>query len=318
MHDIIFLIILCRKSIDLEPNLNNKISEVVARLSDLNMVGGSYSTQCPHGLPSLGNIQKTIHLLWQIIFPELYNQETMLTKPEYRVGLSCEMFFELLQKEIAVGLGCNEFRMAEELSSHAEILKKTTEILEALPELRRKLYTDIEAIKRKDPAAGNEIEIILCYPAIKAMLHYRFAHLLFEKQIPFLPRIISELSHSQTGIDIHPGAVIDDYFAIDHGTGVVIGETCIIGKNVTIYQGVTLGAKNFRYDEQGLPLNIARHPIIEDNVTIYSNASVLGRITIGHDSIIGGNVWITDNVQPYSRIVQGVARNENFVDGAGI
>ena len=150
------------------------------------------------------------------------------------------------------------------------------------------------------------------------MLHQRFAHLLFSMNIPYLPRIISEMAHSQTGIDIHPGAKIGEYFAIDHGTGVVIGETCVIGDFVTIYQGVTLGAKSFQYDEEGVPLNVPRHPVIEDNVTIYSNASVLGRITIGHDSIIGGNVWLTESVPPNSRIIQGVNRSEKFSLGSGI
>ena len=293
------------------------LNSVVTRLANPNENERHYTSQSPQGLPSLHNIKRMIHLLWQIIFPELYNEESVITaKPEYRIGFTCESLFELLLKEITIAVECYNFNA--KLPDNSDTLKRTTEIIKFLPELKRIIYTDITAIMRKDPAAGNEIEIILCYPAIKAMLHYRFAHFLFEKNIPFLPRIISELAHSLTGIDIHPGAKIDEYFAIDHGTGVVIGETCVIGKNVTIYQGVTLGAKNFRYDETGLPLNIARHPIIEDNVTIYSNASVLGRITIGHDSIIGGNVWITDNVQPYSRIIQGVTRHEKFTDGAGI
>ena len=303
----------------METRFKNIISSVVSNLSELDEGEISYSAQCPQGLPSLINIRKTIRLLWQILFPELFSEEAlMISRPEYRIGCCCEMLFELLQKEITIGLGCGRNPRFTLTAANEEAVIKATEIIDYLPELKRKLYTDIRAIMRKDPAAGTEIEIILCYPAVKAMLHHRFAHLLFEKNIPFLPRIISELSHSETGIDIHPGAKIDDYFAIDHGTGIVIGETCVIGKNVTIYQGVTLGAKNFKYDEEGLPLNIERHPIIEDNVTIYSNASVLGRITIGHDSIIGGNVWITDNVPPYSRIVQGVARSESFSDGAGI
>jgi len=133
-----------------------------------------------------------------------------------------------------------------------------------------------------------------------------------------IPRIITELAHSKTGIDIHPGAQIGEYFAIDHGTGVVIGETTVIGNHVTLYQGVTLGAKSFKYDEAGNMLNIPRHPIIEDNVTIYSNASILGRITIGHHSVIGGNIWLTHSVPAYSRILQSKAVDAGFQDGAGI
>jgi serine O-acetyltransferase len=136
--------------------------------------------------------------------------------------------------------------------------------------------------------------------------------------VPVIPRIITELAHSETGIDIHPGAQIGEYFAIDHGTGVVIGETSIIGNHVTLYQGVTLGSKSFKKDSDGNMLNIPRHPIIEDNVTIYSNASILGRITIGHDSVIGGNIWVTHNVSPNSRVLQSKAVETHFEGGLGI
>ena len=124
---------------------------------------------------------------------------------------------------------------------------------------------------------------------------------------PLMPKIITEMAHSNTGIDIHPGATIGEHFCIDHGTGVVIGETCIIGNNVTIYQGVTLGAKNFTYNNEGHPINAPRHPILEDNVTIYSNSTILGRITIGHNTIVGGNIWLTESVPPYSKIIQNKA-----------
>ena len=147
-------------------------------------------------------------------------------------------------------------------------------------------------------------EIILCYPAVYALLHQRVAHELFELGVPVLPRIITEMAHSQTGIDIHPGAQIGEYFSIDHGTGIVVGQTAIIGNHVRLYQGVTLGAKSFTLDEEGLPLAVPRHPIIEDYVTIYSNASILGRITIGHGSVIGGNIWLTHSVPPNSKELQ--------------
>ena len=169
-----------------------------------------------------------------------------------------------------------------------------------------------------DPAAPNYGEVIFCYPVVKAMTHYRIAHKLHELRVPVIPRIITELAHSKTGIDIHPGAQIGEYFAIDHGTGVVIGETSIIGNHVTLYQGVTLGSKSFKYDAQGNMLNIPRHPIIEDYVTVYSNASILGRITIGHHSVIGGNIWVTHNVAPNSRIQQSKAVESHFQGGLGI
>ena len=176
--------------------------------------------------------------------------------------------------------------------------------IESIPELRRLLGTDVKAIFDGDPAAVSHQEVILCYPSLVAMIHYRMAHCLLKLGVPILPRVITELAHSLTGIDIHPGAQIGEYFSIDHGTGVVIGETAIIGNHVQLYQGVTLGAKSFKFDENGNPINIPRHPIIEDNVVIYSNTSVLGRVTIGHDSIIGGNVWLTLDLPPYSKFFQ--------------
>ena len=296
-----------------------ELSATVKKLSGKDEDYRSLMALCPQGLPSLSNVEEVISLLWKIFFPELFFERTsIVSRMEYRIGMATERLFELLQDEIAIGLSCRGEESGLKSMNYSEAHDLSVKIISSLPELKRMLYTDIHAIMRKDPAAGNEVEIILCYPSIKAMLHHRFAHLIFSMNIPYLPRIISEMAHSQTGIDIHPGARIGEYFAIDHGTGVVIGETCVIGNSVTIYQGVTLGAKSFQYDEEGIPMNVPRHPIIEDNVTIYSNASVLGRITIGHDSIIGGNVWVTDSVPPYSRIVQGVSRSEKFTHGYGI
>lgn len=188
-----------------------------------------------------------------------------------------------------------------------------------LPEIKLLVRSDCEALAANDPAASGMMEIVFCYPAVEVMLHYRTAHELYLLGVPVIPRMLTEMAHSATGIDIHPAARIGEYFAIDHGTGVVIGETSVIGDHVMLYQGVTLGAKNFRYDEQGRPVNSPRHPIIEDNVTIYSNTSVLGRVTIGHDTVIGGNVWLTHDVPPHSRVIQGRAiSHTGFTDGAGI
>lgn len=186
-----------------------------------------------------------------------------------------------------------------------------------IPFLAELLAQDVEAIGGNDPAASDTQEIVYCYPAVTAMVHYRVAHELDALGIGVIPRMLTEYAHSETGIDIHPQAKIGHHFAIDHGTGVVIGQTAVIGNRVTLYQGVTVGAKNFKYDESGRPRNVPRHPIIEDNVTIYSNASLLGRITIGEGSVIGGNVWLTHSVPPHSRILQGRSQEE-FLDGAGI
>ena len=188
---------------------------------------------------------------------------------------------------------------------------------ERIPQLADLLSQDVEAIGGNDPAANNIQEIVYCYPAVSAMVHYRVAHELDALGVGVIPRMLTEYAHSVTGIDIHPQARIGHHFAIDHGTGVVIGQTAVIGNRVTLYQGVTVGAKNFKYDETGKPRNIPRHPIIEDNVTVYSNASLLGRITIGEGSVIGGNVWLTHSVPPHSRILQGRSQEE-FLDGAGI
>ena len=188
---------------------------------------------------------------------------------------------------------------------------------ERIPFLAELLAQDVEAIGGNDPAASDIQEIVYCYPAVTAMVHYRVAHELDALGIGVIPRMLTEYAHSETGIDIHPQAKIGHHFAIDHGTGVVIGQTAVIGNRVTLYQGVTVGAKNFKYDESGRPRNVPRHPIIEDNVTVYSNASLLGRITIGEGSVIGGNVWLTHSVPPHSRIRQGRSQEE-FLDGAGI
>lgn len=181
----------------------------------------------------------------------------------------------------------------------------------ALPGIRRLLDSDVLAAFHGDPAAGSVDEVLLCYPGIHAMIHHRIAHALYVRGLPLLARLVAELSHNETGIDIHPGATIGPGFFIDHGTGVVIGETALIGRNVRLYQAVTLGAKRFATDEDGhLQKGGARHPILEDEVVIYAGATILGRVTIGHGSTIGGNVWLTRSVPPGSRIAQASARDE--------
>ena len=185
------------------------------------------------------------------------------------------------------------------------------EFAEELPRIRQILDTDVEAAYRGDPAARSMDEIVLCYPGIRAMIAHRLAHALYVRGLPLLARMISEDAHSRTGIDIHPGAHIGNSCFIDHGTGVVIGETCIIGNRVRIYQAVTLGAKRFDADESGsLVKGNARHPIVEDDVVIYAGATILGRITIGKGSSIGGNVWLTHSVPEGSQISQAQSRSD--------
>jgi serine O-acetyltransferase len=189
----------------------------------------------------------------------------------------------------------------------------------SLPDVRRLLDTDVAAAFRNDPAARSVDEVLLCYPGVIALIHHRLAHRLHALGTPLVARVIAELAHSETGIDIHPGAQIGAGFFIDHGTGVVIGETAIIGANVRIYQAVTLGAKRFESDENGnLHKGRARHPIVEDDVVIYAGATVLGRITIGAGSTIGGNVWLTRSVPAGSNVTQANSQHELLNYGAGI
>lgn len=273
----------------------------------------------PYGgapLPSVEALRKVVELVKAVTFPGFFDKRQVGDKiRSYYIGVNVEMLYSLLKEQIGRGLlfiGEGEREVRPEADDLA------LKLIERLPEVKRLLYTDVEAVFNNDPAVRNCGEVIFCYPVVQAMVHYRLAHELLQMGVPVIPRIITELAHSATGIDIHPGARIGEYFSIDHGTGVVIGETCIIGHHVMLYQGVTLGAKNFSLDSHGHPMNIPRHPIIEDNVTVYSNSTILGRITVGHDSVIGGNVWLTHSVPPGSRILQSRAITTSFTDGLGI
>lgn len=212
--------------------------------------------------------------------------------------------------------------LADQLSTITDITnpdKMADDFVQALPKIARLLHTDALAVMHNDPAVKSMQEVILCYPVVKVMVHYRTAHQLHLQGVPIIPRVITEMAHSATGIDIHPAAQIGEHFCIDHGTGVVIGATSVIGNHVMLYQGVTLGAKNFSYDANGVPIDMPRHPILEDYVTVYSNTSILGRVRIGHHTIVGGNVWLTHDVPPHSRVLQSRAIEEPFYqDGAGI
>ncbi len=298
----------------MEKNNNDILLKNVALLSKLTQqeVGMMPATEAP--LPSVEQVKQIVALVKSIIFPDYFNKrQPDETIRSYYIGVHMEELARLLTKQIAHGLQfckeCEVIKTKEQVYQEAERLAMA--FIDALPDIKRLLYTDVQAMFDNDPAAHNYGEVIFCYPVVNTMTHYRIAHKLHELQVPVIPRIITEQAHSKTGIDIHPGAQIGEYFAIDHGTGVVIGETCIIGSHVTLYQGVTLGAKNFKYDENGNMLNVPRHPIIEDYVTVYSNASILGRITIGHHSVIGGNIWVTNDVPPHSRIQQSKAGGLN-------
>ncbi len=302
-----------------QDKLNEVLQRNVAKLSKLSERERDMMPAGTAPMPSVEEVRRIVNLCKDIIFTDYFHKRQSDEKMRsYHIGVSMDELYNLLKRQIARGMQfCEDCNCSEE-----EILKASETLalkfIDQLPEVKRLLYTDVEAMFQSDPAATNYGEVIYCYPVMNTMTHYRIAHVLHQMQVPVIPRIITEQAHSKTGIDIHPGAQIGEYFAIDHGTGVVIGETTIIGNHVTLYQGVTLGAKSFRYDENGNMLNIPRHPIIEDHVTVYSNASILGRITIGHHSVIGGNIWVTNDVPPYSRIQQSKAIEASFQGGLGI
>lgn len=260
-------------------------------------------------LPSGKSLEHIVELSRAILFPGYFGNSTINSQTiNYHIGVNIEELFSLLIEQIQAGL-CfgveNSGQCDCQSPCRATATQLAAEFISRLPEIRRILATDVEAAYYGDPAATCFGEIICCYPVIRAVTNYRIAHELHRLNVPLIPRIITEMAHSETGIDIHPGAQIGHHFTIDHGTGVVIGATCIIGNHVKLYQGVTLGAKSFPCDEQGNPIKgIPRHPILEDNVIVYSNATILGRITIGEGATIGGNIWVTESVPAGARIVQ--------------
>ena len=281
-----------------------------------------YKHRTGESMPSTEKLRITVEKIRQIVFPGYFGEinlksETLL----YYMGVLVDEVNELMAEQIFSGLCfiCKNESDRDLKGKRTQAEKIAYEFVNGLAELRRMLITDVNAAYLGDPAANSVGEVIFCYPAIRAISSYRIAHSLFVLGVPLIPRIITEMAHSETGIDINPEAFIGEYFTIDHGTGVVIGSTSIIGKNVKLFQGVTLGAKSFPLDENGNPVKgIPRHPIVEDNVIIYSNATILGRITIGHDSVIGGNIWVTNDLPPFSKVVQNKTRSADFFNGGGI
>ncbi|SFW36386.1 serine O-acetyltransferase EpsC [Nitrosovibrio sp. Nv17] len=246
--------------------------------------------------------------------PELNNQSV-----DYYVGHTLDVTLRDLLVQVRREL---RFSSGQDIAGNVE-REQATALVQAfarrLPHIRSLLDSDIQAAYEGDPAARSIDEILVCYPGFTAITHYRLAHELHRLGAPLIARMISEIAHAATGIEIHPGAQIGGFFFIDHGTGVVIGETAVIGEHVRLYQAVTLGAKRFPVDEHGaLVKGNLRHPIVEDDVIIYAGATILGRITIGRGSTIGGNVWLTRSVAPGSNISQAQIRNEVFDGGAGI
>jgi serine O-acetyltransferase len=272
-------------------------------------------------MPSREALRDIMEGFFSILYPDQFGLPDLTEEGiDYFVGHRLDETLHALNIQIQRELqfSCN----AEEdhTVKHAtRALHLTREFGAKLPQIAARLESDVRAGFQGDPAAKSIDEVRFCYPGVTAITHHRIAHELYSMGLTLLARIIAELAHSTTGIDIHPGATIGASFFIDHGTGVVIGETAVIGQRVRLYQAVTLGAKSFPAREDGqLVKGIARHPIVEDDVVIYAGATILGRITIGRGSTIGGNVWITRNIPPGSHVAQAQARSETFYEGGGI
>jgi serine O-acetyltransferase len=286
------------------PNLTDRIVASYGETPSINYLG-----HCP--LPRYDEIIEAIDDLKDILFPGYRRREGLhIGNVTYHVGDLVDKLHDTLTRQIAralqhddrvvhKGVGCEE-----DTDYEAKGQAMATTFLERLPEIRKVLATDAQAAFDGDPACRSIDEVIFCYPGLEAITVHRLAHELLRLGVPFIPRMMSEHSHKQTGIDIHPGANIGDHFFIDHGTGVVIGETCDIGSHVKLYQGVTLGALSFATDADGnLVRGHKRHPTLEDRVVVYANATVLGgKTVIGHDSVVGSSAWVTRSVQPYTTV----------------
>jgi serine O-acetyltransferase len=297
------------------------LDEIVDALRSLRRVSqqSRYGEGAPPELPSRRAVAALIEGFVAALYPRHFGPpELALDSTDHFIASTLETALQSLREQLR-----RELRLFAGNGDVAKATRRADEITaafaQAIPEVRALLDTDIRAAFAGDPAARSLDEIIFCYPGVAAVIRHRLANRLYRLGAPMLARIVAEIAHSQTGIDIHPGADIGESFFIDHGTGVVIGETARIGKRVRLYQAVTLGAKRFEVDETGaLAKGKARHPILEDDVVIYAGATVLGRITIGAGSSIGGNVWLTHSVPPGSNITQAKARVESFDNGAGI
>lgn len=290
-------------------NFTQQLTKTVDELSKTQTLQGLFHEHRDGDpLPSSKELEEIIELTRSILFPGFYGMTSVnIQTIRYRIGVDTERLNKLLCRQVMAGLCFNEDCHCANAADTRHCLQEEAEriaekIILKLPQLRKILSTDVQAAFDGDPAAANLGEVIDCYPAIKALTNYRLAHELVLENVPLIPRMITEMAHSETGIDIHPAATIGTHFTIDHGTGVVIGATCVIGNHVKLYQGVTLGAKSFPLDKEGKPIKgIPRHPILEDDVIVYANATILGRITIGKGAVIGANVWVTRDMKPRSK-----------------
>jgi serine O-acetyltransferase len=297
------------------------LSEVV---DELCRAAGGLGAARPGGrivLPLRESVLGCVEGIRAVFFPGYFGTTDLADEHlHYYVGATLDRVLHALEEEVRRGIAFAE-RHDYETCAHCAVRagEVTRAFLRRLPEVRRLVASDVDAAYEGDPALKIKDEAIFSYPGVLAVTNQRIAHELHVLGVPLIPRMITEHAHALTGIDIHPGARIGERFFIDHGTGVVVGETAVIGNHVTLYQGVTLGAKSFPKDEKGNPIKgIDRHPVVEDDVVIYAGATILGRIVIGRGSSIGGNVWLTNGVPPGSRVTQAEVRELGFQHGGGI
>ncbi|HTY55897.1 MAG TPA: serine O-acetyltransferase EpsC [Candidatus Binataceae bacterium] len=286
--------------------MSQKLAEIGDSLVESFCLFGGINHLDGANLPSREAVVGVTQDLLRLMFPGFYDKDPI---PTNQIAAYASELVSSVARRLE-----NEMRRSLEYRPHNQngrdehvdnSFEVTLKFLQALPEIRETLHTDVTAAYEGDPAATCTDEVILAYPGVEAIAVQRMAHLLYQQHVPLIPRIMTEWVHNKTGIDIHPGAQIGPHFFIDHGTGVVIGETTVIGSNVKIYQGVTLGAKSFPKDESGrIVKGIKRHPNIENDVTIYAGATILGNITVGRGSVIGGNVWLLDSIPPDSVVHQ--------------
>ncbi|MGE4298787.1 MAG: serine O-acetyltransferase EpsC [Desulfovibrionaceae bacterium] len=305
-----------------EGNGTWSLDEVAAKLCDPASYASVYHRP-PHDqpMPSAEALAEVVDRLKAVLFPGYFGKSDVTPETmRYHVGANLDRIFRMLAEQFLRGhcFFCTPDKLDPCTDCEARARGLAGRFMQALPGIRDLLTTDVQAAFKGDPAAVSPGETIFCYPSITALTHYRIAHVLHGLGVELIPRIITEMAHSKTGIDIHPGARIGRHCFMDHGTGVVIGETCVIGDNVRLYQGVTLGAKSFPKDESGAIIKgRPRHPVVEDDVIIYSGATILGRVTIGKGAVIGGNVWLTRDVAPGEKVMQSHAREGDFRNGIG-
>jgi serine O-acetyltransferase len=303
-----------------EPSWN--ISGIVAELGKLRnaSLAARQRTDQQTKMPSRKALVEIVEGLTIALFPNRLGRADLAGEGvDYFVAHTLDVTLRDLHDQILLELEYSAALEGNNADQRQSAVKITREFSALLPSVRKLIESDLRAAFDGDPAARSEDEVLVCYPGIAAIIHHRLAHNLFVLGVPLVARLIAEIAHSATGIDIHPGAQIRGSFFIDHGTGVVVGETAVIGERVRLYQAVTLGAKRFPTDENGVLLKgNARHPIVEDDVVIYAGATILGRITVGKGSSIGGNVWLTQSVPPGSHVTQAKVRSEVFDGGGGI